>query len=233
MPMPMPLPTSPLRPARLALAAVLAALLGMPVAPAMAQISLGIALPGLSIGFNLPGYPRMVPVPGQPVYYAPSVNANYFFHDDLYWLFQDDRWYSSAWFNGPWNGVEPTAVPVYVLRVPVRYYRRAPDYFRGWAPAAPPRWGDRWGSDWTASRNGWDQPGRSAVPARRPLPSYQQRYSGSQYPHLPEEQRALQTQHDRRNDRPTGRNMELEPEDEHGNGRDNNRGNNRDNNGRK
>ena len=135
------------------LTAVLAALLGMPVAPAMAQISLGIALPGLSIGFNLPGYPRMVPVPGQPVYYAPSVNANYFFHDDLYWLFQDDRWYSSAWFNGPWNGVEPTAVPVYVLRVPVRYYRRAPDYFRGWAPAAPPRWGDRWGSDWTASRN--------------------------------------------------------------------------------
>ena len=41
MQMPMPLPTSPLRPARLALAAVLAALLGMPVAPAMAQISLG------------------------------------------------------------------------------------------------------------------------------------------------------------------------------------------------
>ena len=40
--------------------------------PAMAQVSIGIGLPGVSIGINLPVYPELVRVPGYPVYYAPS-----------------------------------------------------------------------------------------------------------------------------------------------------------------
>ena len=109
--------------------------------PAVAQVSIGIGLPNVSIGINLPTYPRLVRVPGYPVYYAPGVNANFFFYDGLYWVYRDDNWYASSWYNGPWGPVAPEAVPLYILRVPVRYYRQPPTYFGGWRPDAPPRWG--------------------------------------------------------------------------------------------
>ena len=35
---------------------------------AMAQLSIGIGVPGVSIGINLPVYPELVRVPGYPVY---------------------------------------------------------------------------------------------------------------------------------------------------------------------
>jgi hypothetical protein len=56
----------------------------------------------VSIGINVPIYPRLVVVPGYPVYYAPQLDSNYFFYDGLYWVFQDDNWYQSSWYNGPW-----------------------------------------------------------------------------------------------------------------------------------
>jgi hypothetical protein len=126
------------------------------VAPAAAQVSIGIGLPNVSIGINLQTYPQLVPVPGYPVYYAPQLRSNYFFYDGMYWVYQDDRWYASAWYNGPWGIVAPEVVPVYVLRVPVRYYRRPPAYFHGWKPDAPPRWGQHWGNDWEQHRSGWE-----------------------------------------------------------------------------
>jgi len=57
----------------------------------------------VSIEINLPAFPELVIVPGYPVYYAPSVRANYFFDDGLYWVFnvEDGYWYSSSWYNGP------------------------------------------------------------------------------------------------------------------------------------
>ena len=42
------------------------------VTSAIAQVSIGIGLPGVSIGINLPVYPQLVRVPGYPVYYAPQ-----------------------------------------------------------------------------------------------------------------------------------------------------------------
>src|SRR5512137_844108 len=100
-------------------------------APATAQVSIGIGLPNVSIGINLQTYPQLVPVPGYPVYYAPQLRSNYFFYDGMYWIYQDDRWYASSWYNGPWAVVAPEVIPVFVLRVPVRYYQRPPPYFRG------------------------------------------------------------------------------------------------------
>ena len=163
------------------------------VAPARAQVSIGIGLPNVSIGINLPSYPQLVPVPGYPVYYAPQVRSNYFFYDGAYWIYQDDRWYASAWYNGPWGIVAPEVVPVYVLRIPVRYYRRPPPYFRGWQPDAPPRWDKHWGKDWERSRGGWDRWDRSSAPPPAPLPVYQRRYTGDRYPRL-EQQQELQDQ---------------------------------------
>jgi hypothetical protein len=158
--------------------------------PAMAQVSVAVAVPGVSIGINMPVYPQFVRVPNYPVYYAPGLQTNFFFYDGLYWVYQQDNWYSSSWYNGPWGLVSPQAVPVYVLRVPVRYYRNPPAYFRGWQPNAPPRWGEHWGNGWAQQRSGWDRWDRRAAPAPAPLPVYQRQYSGSRYPQV-EQQQAL------------------------------------------
>ena len=156
------------------------------IAPAAAQFS-------VSIGINLPVYPQLVPVPGYPVYYAPQVNSNYFFYDGMYWVYQGDNWYASSWYNGPWGLVDPEAVPLFILRVPVRYYRHAPVYFRGWGSDAPPRWGEHWGKSWEQRRSGWDNWNRSSVPSPAPLPVYQRQYSGNKYPRV-EQQQVLQSQ---------------------------------------
>jgi hypothetical protein len=158
-----------------------------------AQVSIGIGLPNLSIGINLPLYPELAPVPGYPVYYAPQVNGNYFFYDGMYWVYQDDNWYASTWYNGPWAFVEPYAVPLYVLRIPVRYYRQPPVYFSGWQSNAPPRWGQHWGREWEQRRGGWDRWNRSSVPARAPRPTYQRQYSGERYPRQVEQQHTLRS----------------------------------------
>lgn len=169
-------------------------MLGILLFPAAssAQVSIGIGLPHLSIGINLPAYPDLVRVPGYPVYYAPRLSANFFFYDSMYWVYQDDNWYASSWYNGPWGLVERDYVPLFVLRVPVRYYRQPPAYFRGWRSDAPPRWGDHWGRDWEQRRSGWDRWDRRAVPAPAPLPSYQRQYSGDRYPRQVERQHELQ-----------------------------------------
>jgi hypothetical protein len=152
--------------------------------PAMGQVSfgIGISVPGVSIGINVPAYPDLVRVPGYPVYYAPRLGSNLFFYDGMYWVFQGDNWYASSWYNGPWGLVAPEVVPVYVLRIPVRYYRNPPPYFRGWQRDAPPRWGDHWGHDWEQHRSGWDRWDRRSAPAPAPLPIYQRQYSGNRYP---------------------------------------------------
>jgi hypothetical protein len=163
------------------------------VPSAMAQVSIGIGLPGVSIGINLPLYPELVPVPGYPVYYAPRLNSNYFFYDGMYWVYQGDNWYASSWYNGPWGMVGPELVPLFVLRIPVSYYRDPPGYFRGWRRDAPPRWGEHWGNEWEQRRSGWDRWNRGSVPAPAPLPVYQRQYSGDRYPRV-EQQREIHSQ---------------------------------------
>jgi hypothetical protein len=162
---------------------------------ANAQVSLGIGIrgSGLSIGINMSSYPHLVPVPGYPVYYYPEGNSNYFFYDGLYWVFEDDNWYASSWYDGPWDLIDPYYVPLFVLRVPVRYYHRPPPFFHGWRADAAPRWDEHWGRDWYARRRGWDQWDRRSVPRLAPLPSYQSRFSGGSYPRAPEQQHSIRS----------------------------------------
>lgn len=148
----------------------------------------------VSIGINFSTYPELVVVPGYPVYYAPRLQANLFFYDGLYWIYEDDYWYASSWYNGPWWIVEPEVVPVFILRVPVRYYRHPPPYFIGWRDDAPPRWGDRWGYGWSQYRRGWDRWDRRSVPAPAPQPVYQKQYSGDRYPRQLEQQHEIHQQ---------------------------------------
>ena len=163
--------------------------------PAHAEVSVAIAIPGISIGINMPAYPRLVLVPGYPVYYDPYASTNYFFYDGMYWVYQDDSWYASYWYNGPWDWVAPEYVPLFVLRIPIRYYRRPPPYFYGWRPDAPPPWGRYWGRDWEEHHRDWDHWDRRAIPAPAPLPIYQREYSGNRYPREREQQRSIQSQH--------------------------------------
>jgi len=154
--------------------------------PASAQFS-------VSIGINVPSYPELRRVPGYPVYYAPGLRVNFFFYDGLYWVLEGDEWYASPWYNGPWRLTRPELVPLYVLRIPVRYYRSPPSYFQGWQPGAPPRWGEHWGPAWQQQRPGWDRWDRRSAPAPAPLPSYQRQYPAARYPQA-EQQQALQQQ---------------------------------------
>jgi len=151
-------------------------------APAYSAVS-------VNIGINIPAYPRLVPVPGYPVYYAPAVNANYFFYDGMYWVFDGDNWYMSSWYNGPWTLVDPYSVPAFVLQVPVRYYHRPPAYFRGWRVDAAPLWGEHWGRSWSDRRHDWNRYDRSQARAA-PLPNYQRQYDGRRYP-APDQQANL------------------------------------------
>src|SRR5512143_2930477 len=175
---------------------IVLSVLFLPLTGARADVSVGIGIgvPGVSIGINMPAYPRLVRVPGYPVYYDPYVSLNFFFYDGLYWVFQGDHWYVSSWYNGPWDLVDPYDVPLYVLRVPVRYYRQPPPYFHGWRADAPPRWNEHWGRDWERHRPGWDRWDRRSAPDPAPLPTYQRNYSGDRYPRDVEQQHSIRSE---------------------------------------
>jgi hypothetical protein len=148
----------------------------------------------VSVGINVPVFPRLILVPGYPVYYDPAINLNYFFYDGLYWVFVRDRWYASSWYNGPWGYVEHYRVPLYVLRVPVRYYRQPPPYFRGWHADAPPRWEQRMGRDWEQRHSKPDQWDKRPAPEPAPVPGYQREYSGKGYPREGERQQSIRNE---------------------------------------
>lgn len=175
----------------------------MPLSTIAAEVGFEIAAPGVNIGINLPIYPELVLVPGSPVYYAPRAQANYFFYDGLYWVYRNDHWYSSEWYNGPWQAVDPQYVPLFVLRIPVRYYRQPPTYFRRWHAEAPPHWGEHWGRDWETEHHGWDRRDGRPVPRPAPLPTYQRKYTGSHYPDARERQQVIRSEHYRYQPRET------------------------------
>jgi len=197
------------------------------------SVGIGISAPGVRVGINLPAYPRLVRIPGYPVFYDPNVSGNYFFYDGLYWVFYDDNWYASSWYNGPWELVDNFDVPVFILRIPVRYYHRPPAYFHGWRADAPPRWGEHWGHDWEQRRNGWDHWDRKSAPSPAPLPRYQQNYKGEHYPKAVEQQRSIQTQHYRyQPSEPVAKQIYQRDRDQRGPRQGDERGNRREDRGR-
>jgi hypothetical protein len=174
---------------RNAFVALLIAVLPLTTAHAKIDVSVGVELPGVRIGVNVPAYPNLVQVPGYPVYYDSQSTSNYFFYDGLYWVYAGDNWYASSWYNGPWRLEPPEDVPLFVLRVPVRYYREAPGYFRGWRTDDPPRWGEHWGHAWEEHRPEWKTWNRPPAP----LPEYQRKYVGQSYPQNVEERHSIRS----------------------------------------
>src|SRR4029077_18768871 len=155
-------------------------------APANAQVSVSIGVPSIDIGIHLPALPALTIVPGSTAYYAPSVDGTFFCYDGMYWVYQNDNWYSSSWYNGPWALVDPEIVPPFILQVPVRYYRRPPAYFHGGAPTAPPRggaappprgWAELCAPAGAERHQGGDKADRAHVPPAAPVPTYQRQYT--------------------------------------------------------
>jgi hypothetical protein len=168
------------------------ALIGLLFAGATVVSAPANAAVDVSIGLNVPAYPSLVQIPSYPVYYAPSLRADYFFYDGLFWVFSNGTWYESQWYNGPWYAVDPYNVPVYLLRVPVRYYRVRPSFFLSdWSYDSAPRWDSYWGRSWSSRRSGWDHWNRASAPAAAPLPTYQRSYSGSRYPSNTSQQQTI------------------------------------------
>jgi hypothetical protein len=155
--------------------------------PAPAQINIDVGVPSAGIGLHIQQYPRLVPVPRYPVYYAPRLDSNLFFYDGQYWVFAQDNWYASNWYDGPWVLVPPETVPDFILRIPLRYYRRPPPYFSGWGRGSPPHWGERWGREWENRRHGWNHWDWKDVPRRAPPPTYQRNYLHEHYPRVDEQ----------------------------------------------
>src|SRR5262245_49644062 len=61
----------------------------------------------VNIGVNVPAPPTFAVVPGTPVYYAPTVPANYFLYGGQYYVFGNGGWYRAHSYNGPWVVVSP------------------------------------------------------------------------------------------------------------------------------
>lgn len=114
----------------------------------LASASFAAGQVNVDIGIRLPSPPRLVIIPDTPVYYAPDVAANYFRYGKEYWVFKDAQWYVARQPRGPWSRVERERVPTPVLRVPVRYYRAAPQEWHDQAPHHPPRWEPQYGQKW-------------------------------------------------------------------------------------
>ena len=151
---------------------VIAAIISAPV----------LASASVNLSINVVEYPVLQRIPGYPVYYAPRLHANYFFYDGLYWVYMDDAWYASPWYDGPWDLVAFDSVPLFLLRVPVRYYGYPPVFFNGWVRNAPPRWDTIWGPGWAHRHPNWQHWNRAAAPAPAPLPSYQRQFTRANYP---------------------------------------------------
>jgi len=54
-------------------------------------VSVSIGVPSIDIGIHLPALPALTIVPG-----SPGVDGNFFFYDGMYWVYQNDNWYSSS-----------------------------------------------------------------------------------------------------------------------------------------
>ena len=100
----------------------------------------GQSAAAIRFDLHLVAPPVLVPIPGSPVRYAPSLHANYFFCDGRYFLFDDDAWYTASAYDGPWIAVAPEIVPLPILAVPVAYYRVLPPPWVHWRRDRPPRW---------------------------------------------------------------------------------------------
>src|SRR5713101_7446270 len=118
------------------------------VAALVGSTGTGHAGPRVDLGIHFAFPPRLAPVHASPVFYAPSVRANFFSYNRDFFVFRSGVWYVGPGHNGPWAVLPLRHVPRPILAVPVRYYHARPGEWAHWHHEAPPRWAPTWGHRW-------------------------------------------------------------------------------------
>jgi hypothetical protein len=87
------------------------------------NIGIGVNAPPPNVVIAVP--PAVIAIPGAPIWFAPDMGVNLFFHSGSWYLFQDTHWYMSPYYKGPWRYLPPKRVPVVFNRIPRDYHRVA------------------------------------------------------------------------------------------------------------
>ncbi len=116
----------------------------------LAVMPVPVQADSVSIGLNIgsppppppPAYvvaapPQLVVVPGTPVYYAPSLNVNFFAYGGRYYTHHKGAWFAPTTYGGPWTFIAVERVPQPVLAVPVANYKVKPGHVKK-AEGLPP-----------------------------------------------------------------------------------------------
>jgi hypothetical protein len=86
----------------------------------------------IGIGFPLPpavvisAPPDVYPIPGSYAYFAPDVGFQLFFHSGYWYRPYNGYWYRASYYNGPWDYLPPSRVPVVFNRYTYNHYRIPP-----------------------------------------------------------------------------------------------------------
>ncbi len=123
-------------------AAATSALAVMPVPVQADSVSIGVNIvsppPPPPPAYVVAAPPQLVVVPGTPVYYAPSMNVNFFAYGGRYYTHHKGAWFAATTYGGPWTFIAVERVPQPVLAVPVAYYKVKPGHMK--KAGGPPPW---------------------------------------------------------------------------------------------
>lgn len=104
--------------------------IGLPVAPAAPYpYQPAAATPAYPYDYEtleMDAPPDFVEPPELGFYVAVGVPFDLFFFNNVYYLYRDNYWYSSYYYNGPWRGVSSNHVPYALHRYPfdrIHHYR--------------------------------------------------------------------------------------------------------------
>ncbi len=104
--------------------------IGLPVAPAAPYpyqpVAAAPAYPYDYEALDLAAPPDFVEPPELGFYVAVGVPFDLFFFNNMYYLYRNDCWYSSRYYNGPWSGIYHRNVPYALHRYPferIHHYR--------------------------------------------------------------------------------------------------------------
>jgi hypothetical protein len=140
--------------------AALATLLVSAAIPARSEaaVSVGVSLHvgdpyrGLSLHFR--SQPDMAVIPASQVYYTRNYDHDLYRYGRSWYYVEDDCWYRSSSYNGPFVRIDVSSVPRQIWNVPTGY-RRA----WGGPPAHAPAYGYRRNQGQSGYDRGWGQDG--------------------------------------------------------------------------
>jgi len=145
---------------RILLMIALAALLVPAMFPARSEAAVSVGLSfhvgdpyrGLSLHFS--SAPQLALIPASQVYYARNYDRDLYRYGRSWYYVEDDCWYQSSSYNGPFVQIAVSSVPRPIYNVPARY-RRA----RGGPPSHAPAYGYRRNQGQSRDDNGWNSGG--------------------------------------------------------------------------